>query len=145
MRTSSCAGDSMNWCCRPSRRRHNVAHPRKPRASKQMDARNALVIGVVTGLLRDVQISDENDFETLLAEITNHACKIRELLAVHGEWGIALLVVDIQVNHVARNLVLTEGASNFAYPRFGVVAVSGLLESQRPHRRQRTMPYQRRE
>src|ERR1039458_4513980 len=44
--------------------------------------------------------------EVLFAQIGNESGEVRESLGIDGEWSILVLVVDVEVEHVGRNLVV---------------------------------------
>ena len=68
------------------------------------------VIGriAVAGIFLDMQINNQNGVKILRGEILDHLLERRKALPVDGEGGIALLVVDIEVDGVARNLFVAE-------------------------------------
>src|SRR5205085_617484 len=101
------------------------------------------VVRLVPRLLLDMQIRDGDELETLLAEVANHAFEVRESLAVDGERGIALLVIDVEVENVGGNFVFAESARDFQDPGLRKVAVPRLLETECPERRQGHVPNQR--
>src|ERR1700733_8310429 len=75
--------------------------------------------------------------EMLFAHIRNESGKVRKSLGIDGERSILVLVVNVEVEHVGRNLVGAQTVRDFPHLRFGNIAISGLLKSQRPKRRQR--------
>src|SRR6266571_4157103 len=100
---------------------------------------HARIIGRVT-LVRipgDVQVGDRNRVKSFGAEVFDHLLESRKVLAVDGEGAIAVLVVDVEIDDVGRDLFLAEHFRNLADTRFGIVAVAALLIAEGPVRRQR--------
>ena len=62
---------------------------------------------------------------------------------LHGERGVVLLVVDVQVDDVSGNFLFTEELGNLPDAGFGIVAVAALLVAQCEQRRQRHAPGKR--
>src|SRR5712672_1906212 len=56
---------------------------------------------------------------------------------IDGERSVALLKIDIEIDHVGRNFLGSQGGGNFADACFGKVAVAALLIAEAPERRQR--------
>src|ERR1035438_9938975 len=73
--------------------------------------------------------------EVLFAQIGNESGEVRESLGIDGEWSILVLVVDVEVEHVGRNLVGAETVGDLPSLGFRSVAVARLLEAKRPQRR----------
>src|SRR2546422_7997692 len=97
------------------------------------------IIGRVTfvGIPGDVQVGDRNRVKSLGAEVFDHLLESRKVLTVDGEGAIAVLIIDIQVDDVGRDLFLAERFRNLADTSFGIVAVAALLIAEGPVRRQR--------
>src|ERR1700733_11638673 len=73
----------------------------------------------------------------LLVKIGNQPGKVGERLRIYGEWSIFVLIVDVEVDDVGRNFIGAKAISNPTQLRLRSVAVTRLLESERPQRRQR--------
>ena len=84
-----------------------------------------------------MQVGDVDQMKMLFAQIGNQARKIRESFGIDGEGAILVLVVDVEVDHVGRNSVGAKTVGDFSNLRFGRVAVTRLLETESPQRRQR--------
>ena len=68
---------------------------------------------------------------------------MRKILAVDCEGGVALLIVDVKINGIGRNLFLPQRLDDLSSPRFGVITVAALLVAERPERRKRRAANQR--
>src|SRR5207344_981095 len=90
----------------------------------------------VAGIFLDMQINNQNGVKILRGEILDHLLERRKALAVDGEGGIAFMVVDIEVDRVARNLYVAESFRDFADTCFGIVGIAALLETESPIRRE---------
>src|ERR1035437_7259376 len=73
--------------------------------------------------------------EVLFAQIGNESGEVRESLRIDGERPILELVVDVEVEHVGRDLVAAETVGDLPSLGFRIVAVARLLEAKRPQRR----------
>src|SRR6267378_159368 len=56
---------------------------------------------------------------------------------IDGEGSVALLEIDIEIDHIGRNFLCPQGRGDFADAGFRVVAVTALLIAETPERRQR--------
>ncbi len=90
----------------------------------------------------DVQVGDENRVKTLSAKIGDHLFESGEVLAVDGERGVALLIVDVEIDDVGRDFLVAKGFDNLTRAGLGVIAVAALLITKGPERRQRRTPGQ---
>src|SRR5579859_5897437 len=91
----------------------------------------------VAWIFFDMQVGDENRAHSLRAKIRNHLFEMRKILAIHGKGGVALLIVDVEINGIGGNLFITQRLDDLARPRFWVIAVAALLVAKRPERRKR--------
>ena len=94
----------------------------------------------VVRIFLDVQVSDENGVKTLGAKIGNHLFESREVLAVDGERGVALLIVNVEINGVSGDFLVPKRFDNLAGARFRIIAVAALLIAKGPKRRQGRAP-----
>ena len=92
--------------------------------------RQAFIVRFVAGQLREVQIGDGDDLESFIPQILHHPLKVGEPLAINGERTFVLLIIDIEINDIGRNLAFAELTRNFANPGLGIIAVAALLISQ---------------
>ena len=92
--------------------------------------RQAFIVRFVAGQLREVQIGDGDDLESFIPQILHHPLKVGEPLAINGERTVVLLIIDIEINDIGRNLAFAELTRNFANPGLGIIAVAALLISQ---------------
>src|SRR5258708_5535609 len=90
----------------------------------------------VARIFFDVQVGNQHGVESLGAEVGNHFFKIWKLTAVDGEWLVFVLIVNVQINGVDGNFFVAKSLGNFVYPRFRLVGVARLLETQSPQWRQ---------
>src|SRR5208282_4758467 len=70
---------------------------------------------------------------------------MRKIVAVDGERSVALLIIDVKINDVGRNLFLAQRLDDLASASFGIIAVAALLVTERPERRKRCAAHKRRE
>src|SRR5258708_8775818 len=76
------------------------------------------------GGMSDVQIGNCDQMQMLLAEIGHQPWKVREGLWINGEWPILVLVIDVEIKHVGRNLVGAKAVGDFPDLRFRSVAIA---------------------
>ena len=81
-------------------------------------------------VLLDMQVCNQNRVHSHRFEIRNHFFKVRKILAVHREWRVALLIINVEINGVRRNFVFPQTLDNFICARLGIVGVSALLVAQ---------------
>ena len=91
----------------------------------------------VVRIFLDVEVGDGDGVEALRAEVGDHLLEVREIFAIDGERRVALLVVDVEIDHVGGNFLFAKEAHDFTGARFGIVAVAALLVAEAPERRQR--------
>ena len=65
------------------------------------------------GRVRDVQIGDVDQVQMLFAQIGDESRKIRKGLRVHRKGTIAILIIDIEVDDVGGNSVISQASRNF--------------------------------
>ena len=94
----------------------------------------------VARVFLDVEVGDGDGVETLGAEVGDHLLEVREIFAIDGKRRIALLVVDVEIDHVGRNFLFAKEAHDFTGARFGVVAVAALLVTEAPERGREARP-----
>ncbi len=85
----------------------------------------------------DVQVGDEDGAESLIAQVVDHGFEVGEARAIDGEGAVAVLVIDIEIDHVGGDVFIAEGLRDLADAGFRKIAVAGLLVAERPERRQR--------
>src|SRR5262249_30447661 len=92
--------------------KHAVAGPDRSdircpvRAFEEDVVLDARVIGHVTviGVLLDVEVGDQYGVNALCGQVRDHFFKGREFAAIDGERSVFVLVVDVEVDGVDRNL-----------------------------------------
>ena len=89
------------------------------------------------GVFLDVQVGDQDRVKALGAQIRNHFLEGGKVLAIDGEGGIALLIVNVQVDDISRDFLVAKGFHNFAGARLGIIAIAALLVTERPEWGQR--------
>src|SRR5262249_3254715 len=75
----------------------------------------------------------------------NHFFEGWKFAAVYRERSVFVLVVDVEINRIDRNLFVPECFCDLIHPRFRFVAITRLLEAQRPQRREFGTAHQRSE
>src|SRR6266704_1991971 len=128
--------------CESEIRKYAVARPHLPDVNGAigiLDEHVVLDSGVVRSVtvfrvFLDVQVGDKNAVKALRAKIRNHLFKAGEIFPVDREGGIVLLIVDVEIDGIGRNLFLSKGFDDLAGPGFGIVGVATLLITERPVR-----------
>src|SRR5687768_212099 len=87
-------------------------------------------------------IDNRHEFDSLPAEPFCECFWIRKTLRVEREDAIADHVIDVEMDHVKRQIAFAILARNFLDHRIGVITPAALLIAERPHRRQRHMACQ---
>src|SRR5208283_292612 len=116
---------------------------RAVRPFDKMIARKAAVIRRVTFLFFRVRINDADNAEALAAQVRNHFFRIGKPLMIPGEWFVAVLVVNIEPDHVGRHFLLTKCVRQQPDARFGIIAPTALIVAERPKGRERHPARQR--
>src|SRR6266849_2072658 len=109
------------------RARPHIPYIERPiRVFKEMISRHSTLVWPVIDVwaVRYMQVSDGHQSEMLLPKILYHPCKIREFLRVHSKGPIFLLVIDVHVKHVRRNLERPQLGRNLSQLILGLVAIS---------------------
>ncbi len=96
-----------------------------------LDVDGVILVGLHPG------VDDGDDAETLFAQVGDQTLRVGEAFLVPGEDAIAVHVVDVQVDHVARDVPLSEASGDLSHLLFVHVAVAALLVTQSPQRRHR--------
>ena len=91
----------------------------------------------VVGVFLDVQVGDQDRVKALGAKIRNHFLEGGKVFAIDGEGGIALLIVNVQVDDIGGDFLVAQSFHNFADARLGIIAIAALLVTERPERGQR--------
>src|SRR5579862_7429870 len=92
----------------------------------KMIARMAGVIRRVSLIegVRNVEVGDVDQAKMVFPQICNQAGKIRESLSIYRERPIPVLVVNVEVEHIGRNLVGAKMLRNLMHLRLRSVAVA---------------------
>src|SRR2546425_13358209 len=77
------------------------------------------------------------------SQVGDHFFKIREILPVNRERSVAFLIVNIEVDRVGRNFLFAQKPGDLPDAGLGIVAVTALLVTERPERRQGRAPRER--
>ena len=56
----------------------------------------------------DVEVGDGDELESGCTDVADQLFQVRKCLGVGGEGTVAVLIIDVQPNHVGRNPVLAE-------------------------------------
>ena len=95
-------------------------------------------VGRVTSIdLGDVQVGDRDQLDPLRLHVGDELRHVGEGLGVGGEGAVAVLIVDVEPDHVGRHAVGAQVARDLADFVGGHVAVARLLIAERPFRRER--------
>src|ERR1700756_3547665 len=73
---------------------------------------------------------------------SNHSGEVRKRLLIDGERAVSILVVDVEINRISRDLILAQPVGNLEHALLRHITVAGLLESESPERRKRGRPGQ---
>ncbi len=106
-------------------------------ATAKMIAGEPAAVDVVLRVELHARVQDRHDSHPQVREILRETSWGGEAFGIPGEHPIPVHVVDVEVDRVAGNLLAPEGLGNLPHPCVGVVAVTTLLETQRPCGRQR--------
>src|SRR5919112_2244318 len=90
----------------------------------------------------DAGVYDGDEVEALFSEFGYELLRLGEAFLVPGKDAVAVHVVNVEVEGVARDVALAEVAGHLAHLALIHVAVAALLVAQRPHRRHRSAPGQ---
>ncbi len=104
---------------------------------------HAIVVGLVSGLLCEMEIDDGNDLETIIREIAHHLFESRKAFSIDGEAAIFVFVIDVEVKHVAGDFSGAKFGGNVSHLFFRKIAVAGLLVSENKLGRKGRAAYQR--
>ena len=88
------------------------------------------------GVLFHARVHDDDGLEAHLAEVGQQGVGIGEALGVPREDAVAIHVVDVEVEHVGRDLFPAKGLGEGTDLGLGVVAPPALLVAERPRRRE---------
>ena len=110
------------------------------RVLHEVIAGEAGVVWLVAHFLFRVGVDNRHGAETVAPQIGDESRGVREALAIPRERLVAVLVMDIEPDHVGRNPPLAEVAGDEPDPRLRVVAVAALVITERPPGRQRHAP-----
>ena len=80
----------------------------------------------------NVQVGNCDQMEVLLAEIRHQRRKVREGIWIDGEGPILVLVIDVKIKHVGRDLVRAKAGGDLTNFGFRSVAIARLLEAKSP-------------
>src|ERR1035437_2931768 len=84
-----------------------------------------------------MQISDRDNVEVLGPKLSNHPRKIREGCCVDREGPILFLVINVEIDRIGWDRIRSEAIGDFKDTGLRPIAITRLLESKRPERRQR--------
>ena len=97
----------------------------------------SLVVRLVARELRDVQVGNRHEFESQRVEAADHAWEIGEALRVNRKGPVFFLIINVEIQNVRRDLLLAKRARDLLNARLRSVAVTRLLEPERPEGRKR--------
>src|SRR6266576_5599571 len=83
-----------------------------------------------------MEIGDGDEFESFLLQVSHQLFDRGKAFAIYGEGPIVLLIVDIEIDDVGRNLAFAELSGDLFYLRLRVIAVTALLVPEREEWRQ---------
>ena len=88
----------------------------------------------------DSGINDGDEPDALFFEVIRKLFQVREAVAVDGEIGVALHVIDVHADHIQGQIVLAVLLCDCADVSFGLVAPAALRQAKRPLRRDVAAP-----
>ena len=71
-----------------------------------------------------MKIGNRNHVKMLAGEILDHLLKSGKLLPVHCEGPIILLIVNVEIDCIRRNLICAQAMRNLAHLCFGIITVA---------------------
>ena len=102
----------------------------------EVTVRQAVLVDGVLWVFLDRRIDDGDEFDALLAQVGGELRQIGEAVLIDGEAAVAVHIVDVQVDGVAGDVVVTEILRQFADAALRVVGPARLLVAEHPQRRQ---------
>ena len=104
--------------------------------------RDAAIVGKValTGRARDVQVGDQHQAKVDRCKLGDEFSEVGKRRRRHRERPVAILVVDIEVQRVRRDVIVPEARRDRARLALGRVRVTRLLKAEAPQRRERRGP-----
>ena len=109
-----------------------------------IDARVApAAVDRIVGIELHSGIDDRHRMEAVAAQIGEHLLRLGEGLRVPGEDAVAVHVVDVEMDHVGRDLLFAERVRDFGDFVLRHIRIARLLIAERPQRRQRGAAGQR--
>ena len=97
---------------------------------------DAALIGRIQRVNLDAGVDYQDRAETILSQVADHPRRIGEAGFVPREDAISVHVIDVEINDVRRDLVLSKSFRDLAHAFFRIVRPSRLLVPQGPDRRQ---------
>src|SRR6185437_15134785 len=77
-------------------------------------------------------VNDHNSFKAIRRQLFYHLFGVGEIFPVPGKTAVAIHVIDIEIDTIARYLVFPKTTGDLFYFRFGVIAPPALMVAQRP-------------
>ena len=102
------------------------------------------VVRLVSHFLFRMRIDDRDEMKSLLTEIGGEPSGIGKSLGVPRERLVTILIVDVEPDRVGRDATRSKILGDEADRRFRVIAVPALVIPERPQRRHRHPPGERR-
>src|SRR5262249_30332964 len=96
---------------------------------------DSLVVWFVSGQFCQVQVSDGNDLEAFAFQVRNHLLESWKSFTIDGERTVVLLIVDVEINYISRDIALAKFGRDLAHSRLWVITVAALLIPQGEERR----------
>src|SRR5207253_10367097 len=91
-----------------------------------------------------MRIDNGDDAKSLFAQIADHARWVGKSLVIPRKRLVIILIVNVEPDRVGRNLPNTKILGDEAHFPFGIVAVTALVISEGPERRERHVSRERR-
>src|SRR5579885_334831 len=98
---------------------------------------HAFPVDLVIGIGLHARVDNGYNLETGACQISGHGAWIAEALWIPGEDAVAVHVVDVQVNGIARDVTYTKLCCHLTHFRFCGVAPTALMIAERPAGRKR--------
>ena len=88
----------------------------------------------------DAWVDHGEDLEPLFVQPGDHQARLGKALSIPGKAAIVVHIMDIQVDHVTRELAAAKLLCHFQHALLRIVAPARLVEAKRPQRRKGHAP-----
>ena len=98
---------------------------------------DTVIIDGITFFHLSARVDDRNQFDTHSRQFIRELFQIREPGGIFGKYLVIVHVIDIHMDHIARNVVLAEGSGQIKNLLLGGISPAGLMIPKSPELWQR--------